>query len=139
MIKRIGHFFNGWGGLAVWLALVGILAFYPSTSPKGVALLTGAQIFILVTLASNWNLIGGMTGYVDFGHAVFFGIGAYVMGILVTRIDGYIQFAPHLGFWQAIPFAGIIAPSLNAHRSAHPAAERPLLFHCHARHVCCHA
>jgi len=109
MTARIGRFFNGWGGLAVWLVLIAILAFFPSTNPKGVALLTGSQIFILVTLASNWNLIGGMTGYVDFGHAVFFGIGAYVMGILVTRIDGYIQFAPHLGFWQALPFAGIIA------------------------------
>ena len=35
-------------------------------------LFTLIQLFILITLASNWNLIGGMTGYVDFGHTVFF-------------------------------------------------------------------
>lgn len=109
MSQRIGRFFNGWGGLLLWLALIALLALYPLSNPKGIALLTATQIFILVTLASNWNLIGGMTGYVDFGHAVFFGIGSYVMGILVTRMDGYILFAPHWGFWQAIPFAGVVA------------------------------
>jgi len=109
MTKRLGRFFNGWGGLVVWLALIAILSLFPFTDPKGVALLTATQVFILVTLASNWNLIGGMTGYVDFGHAVFFGIGAYVMGILATQMQGYILIAPHLGFWPALPFAGIIA------------------------------
>ena len=38
------------------------------------------QLFMLITLASNWNLTGGFTGYVDFGHAVFFGLGAYGTG-----------------------------------------------------------
>lgn len=41
------------------------------------------QMFMLVTLASDWNLTGGFTGYVDFGHAVFFGVGAYGTGILM--------------------------------------------------------
>ena len=62
---------------------------------------------MLVTLASNWNLIGGMTGYVDFGHSVFFGVGAYMMGILVTQAP--LVFAPRLSFWQALPIAGLVA------------------------------
>ncbi len=43
------------------------------------------QMFMLITLASNWNLTGGFTGYVDFGHAVFFGIGAYGTGIFMNQ------------------------------------------------------
>jgi branched-chain amino acid transport system permease protein len=41
---------------------------------------------MLITLASNWNLTGGFTGYVDFGHAVFFGLGAYGTGIMMTKL-----------------------------------------------------
>jgi branched-chain amino acid transport system permease protein len=44
------------------------------------------QMFMLVTLASNWNLTGGFTGYIDFGHAVFFGLGAYGTGILMSKL-----------------------------------------------------
>lgn len=45
------------------------------------------QLFMLVTIASSWNLTGGFTGYVDFGHAVWFGFGAYGTGILMAKQD----------------------------------------------------
>jgi branched-chain amino acid transport system permease protein len=101
------HFFKRWGGLVFWLLLIALLAIYPYIGMSSLALFTATQVFILVTLASNWNLIGGMTGYVDFGHAVFFGIGAYVMGILVTQVP--MAFSPGLSFWQALPLAGVAA------------------------------
>ncbi len=99
--------FRRWGGLVLWLLLLVALAIYPYTGVTGSALFTATQVFVLVTLASNWNLIGGMTGYVDFGHAVFFGLGAYSMGILVTRVP--LAFSPEMGFWQALPLAGLVA------------------------------
>jgi len=43
------------------------------------------QMFMLVILTSNWNMIGGYTGYIDFGHAVFFGLGAYGTGVLMAK------------------------------------------------------
>ncbi len=43
------------------------------------------QMLMLVTLASNWNFISGLTGYIDFGHTAFFGLGAYSTGILMTK------------------------------------------------------
>lgn len=97
----------GWTGLVLWLLLLLLLALYPYTGVSSVALFVGSQIFVLVTLASNWNLIGGMTGYVDFGHAVFFGIGAYIMGILVTGTP--LLISPEWGFWQALPASGAAA------------------------------
>ncbi len=98
---------SGWGQLILWLLLVLLLALYPYTGVSSLALFIGSQVFVLVTLASNWNLIGGMTGYVDFGHAVFFGIGAYVMGILVTPSPFLIS--PEWSFWQALPVSGVAA------------------------------
>ncbi len=52
------------------------------------------QLFMLVTLASNWNMTGGFTGYIDFGHAVFFGLGAYGTGIMMAKVG--LPFGPSL-------------------------------------------
>ncbi|MDJ0713598.1 MAG: branched-chain amino acid ABC transporter permease [Prochloraceae cyanobacterium] len=100
-------FLKKWGGLILWILLLGFLALYPYTKVSGIQLFSATQVFMLVTLASNWNLIGGMTGYIDFGHTVFFGVGAYMMGILVTQAP--LAFAPRLSFWQALPIAGLVA------------------------------
>jgi branched-chain amino acid transport system permease protein len=41
------------------------------------------QLLMMVALAQAWNLISGMTGYISFGHAAFFGIGAYAGALLL--------------------------------------------------------
>jgi branched-chain amino acid transport system permease protein len=41
-------------------------------------------MFTSVGVAINWNLTGGFTGYVDFGHAVWFGLGAYSTAIMMS-------------------------------------------------------
>lgn len=111
--KRVERFSRGWGAFVAWLVLIVFLFAFPYTgiireknALMGV-LQTLSQLFVLITLASNWNLIGGMTGYVDFGHAVFFGVGAYVLGVLVTTSGNVLFFAPGLSFWGALPFAGV--------------------------------
>ena len=40
-------------------------------------------IFVLMfaTMSSAWNLVGGFAGYPSLGHAAFFGIGAYAIGL----------------------------------------------------------
>ena len=43
-------------------------------------------LFMWVALASSWNLLSGYTGYVSFGHAGFFGVGAYTAAILIWRL-----------------------------------------------------
>ncbi len=42
--------------------------------------------FIWVIIGSSWNLLAGYTGQVSFGHAIFFGVGAYTAGILATKL-----------------------------------------------------
>jgi branched-chain amino acid transport system permease protein len=58
-------------------------------------------------LASAWNIVGGYSGYISLGHAAFFGIGAYAIGIIFTHIsigDGYRPFyvLPLVGIGVAI-------------------------------------
>lgn len=61
-------------------------------------LFTLTLMFTAVGVAVNWNLTGGFTGYVDFGHAVWFGIGAYTTAILVSLQSN----GPQVG-WLPLP------------------------------------
>lgn len=40
-----------------------------------------------VVIGSSWNLLAGYTGQVSFGHAIFFGVGAYTAGLCVTKLE----------------------------------------------------
>ena len=51
-------------------------------------------VFMLVTLASSINIIMGYTGYVSFGHIVFFGLGGY-FGFYLMQVQGW-HFIPAL-------------------------------------------
>ncbi len=45
-------------------------------------------VFMLVTLASSINIIMGYTGYVSFGHIVFFGLGGY-FSFYLMQVQGW--------------------------------------------------
>lgn len=45
------------------------------------------QIFIFAIFAMSYDLLLGYTGIVSFGHAMFFGIGAYSTAIFLNRMD----------------------------------------------------
>ncbi len=61
-------------------------------------LFTLTLMFTAIGVAVNWNLTGGFTGYVDFGHAAWFGIGAYTTAILMSLQSN----GPQIG-WSPIP------------------------------------
>jgi branched-chain amino acid transport system permease protein len=43
------------------------------------------MFMLFATLSQAWNLIGGYAGQVSFGHATFFGIGAYAALVLLKK------------------------------------------------------
>ncbi|MBN1967461.1 MAG: branched-chain amino acid ABC transporter permease [Anaerolineae bacterium] len=45
------------------------------------------QLFVFAILAMSYNLMFGFTGVVSFGHALFFGMGAYTVGIGVKHLS----------------------------------------------------
>jgi len=86
-----------------WLVLL------PSLGAGDSTLFTMTLMFTSVAVAINWNLTGGFTGYVDFGHAVWFGLGAYVTAILMS-----LQ-ADSLGIgWPPVPAIVIGASAAGA-------------------------
>jgi len=62
-------------------------------------------VLIWVIIGSSWNLLAGYTGQVSFGHAAFFGIGAYTAGILHIKLA--------LSPWWGIAFGGFSAVILG--------------------------
>jgi len=66
------------------LAILPILAFLliPIAAADNRFVTTLAFIFIVyTTVALSWNIIGGMAGQLNLGHAAFFGLGAYSMAV----------------------------------------------------------
>lgn len=45
----------------------------------------GIIIFLHIIFGLSWNLLGGYTGQISFGHAMFLGMGAYTTMIMVTK------------------------------------------------------
>jgi branched-chain amino acid transport system permease protein len=59
-------------------------------------------------LGQSWNLLGGYTGQVSFGHAAFFGIGAYTTGIMVKS-----GLSPATAWWGLL-LGGLAAAAASA-------------------------
>ncbi len=65
----------------------------------------GIMVFQAATLGQAWNILGGMGGQFSFGHAAFFGAGAYTTAILQLRfgVDAWS------GFFAAILAGAVVA------------------------------
>jgi branched-chain amino acid transport system permease protein len=77
-------------GVVFWAAIVGIfLAGVASTKIFDTAFFffAGYAILQATIMAVAWNILGGFTGYVNFGSAGFFAIGAYTSVALSKAID----------------------------------------------------
>ena len=82
-----------------------LLAGPPFLSPYWIGLLT--QMVILAILAMSLDLLLGYTGLPSLGHAGFFGVAAYGVGILSTTY--------HAGFWVSVAgglLTGIVLAAL---------------------------
>ncbi|TPG44794.1 branched-chain amino acid ABC transporter permease [Roseomonas nepalensis] len=66
------------------LMLLGLLALAPLVASNA-ALNFLLSSLIVALAAQGWNLLGGYAGQLSFGHAAFFGTGAYATAILQLR------------------------------------------------------
>jgi branched-chain amino acid transport system permease protein len=78
-----------WTG-AVALIVIVVLAMFPYIVYSGTTAIL-VQAFIVLTLASMWNLLAGYAGLVSVGQQVFVGLGAYF--VLIVAINGLSPFA----------------------------------------------
>ena len=78
----------------------------PALTSSGVVLNFVMTALYACLLAQAWNILGGFGGQFSFGHALFFGTGAYAQAML--QIDG------HLNAWVALPLACLAGATVGA-------------------------
>jgi len=77
---------------AVWLTLIAGLLLLPLFAEDFTLTLT-VEILILSLFAASLHFIMGPGGMVSFGHAAYFGLGAYGAALLVTWLDTPMELA----------------------------------------------
>lgn len=94
---------KAWRSIGIWviLALVLLAGLWPVLTKSAANREVVFTVLLSVVLASSLNIILGYTGYVSFGHVVFFGLGGYV-GLYLMNVQ-------HLPLWLAILGGGLVA------------------------------
>src|SRR5438309_7608125 len=67
------------------VAVVALLATVPLLTSSNVVLNFMVVALLIALVGQGWNVLGGYGGQYSFGHAAFFGTGAYVSAILQVR------------------------------------------------------
>lgn len=103
LIKRFG--FEGYTGVII----LAFLAVFPLFAPIFRVELMG-KFIVFIIFAIALDLIWGYTGLLSLGHAVFFGLGGYILAISYSIQNGPPQFMTRFGFTD-IPL--ILKPLIN--------------------------
>lgn len=67
--------------------LLAIFIVLPFVNDSRTLLILLTQIFIFGILAMSYDILLGYTGIVSFGHAMFFGIGAYTTAVMLKQME----------------------------------------------------
>lgn len=86
------------------LVCIALVAIRLPPSMGDVLLLT----FLFAGLGLAWNIAGGYAGLISFGHAAFFGVGAYTSTILFVHFN----VTPWIGIWCGALLAGLFGAVL---------------------------
>ena len=84
-----------------WALVVLVAAFFVPAMGSRFYTFVASDVAIWALFATSLNLLVGYTGLVSFGHAAYFGIGAYTTGLLMKKLG--------VPFLLAFPAAGVVA------------------------------
>ncbi len=95
-----------------WLISAIILALLPLVFPTGTGLSVLSLMGIAIIFALSFNMMLGQTGMLSFGHAVYFGLGAYftihfINWAIATRAPIPLPLIPIVGGFAGLFFACI--------------------------------
>ncbi len=81
------------------LAAIAVLALVPAITTSNVVLNFLVMTLLIALAGQGWNVLGGYGGQYSFGHAAFFGTGAYAAAILQMRygVNAWAAFALAIG------------------------------------------
>jgi len=100
--------------LYVRLALLAAWVLLPAVVPSYQMLDLALKIALFATLAASYDVVIGYTGIVSFGHAMFFGFGAYAVALAVGRLGASTYGHLLLGFAAGIVISGVLAVVVGA-------------------------
>ena len=80
-----------------FIALLGLPLIHQDPYIVRIVILTS----IFAILAASWDLLSGFTGQMNFGHALFFGVGAYSSAL--------INLHAHIPPWGSVPLGAVVA------------------------------
>lgn len=75
-----------WNNLFLGMMVI-VLVIFPFVSESRTWMILLTQIFIFSILAMSYDILLGYTGIVSFGHAMFFGMGAYTTAVMLKNIE----------------------------------------------------
>jgi branched-chain amino acid transport system permease protein len=83
---------------------VALLALVPAVTASNVVLNFLVTALLVALVGQGWNLLGGYGGQYSFGHAAFFGPGAYVTAVLQVRygINAWLGFVVAIAVGAAV-------------------------------------
>ena len=84
MLNRLCAFFEKNKRISLMI-IFAFAVIYPFLFPSAFAIRMGTLCMMNIVMALSLNLMLGMLGYISFGHAGFWGIGAYTAAILVKN------------------------------------------------------
>jgi branched-chain amino acid transport system permease protein len=96
------------------LAVLAALALVPVVVPSFQVLDLALKIALFGTLVASYDVLIGYTGIVSFGHAMFFGLGAYTVGLSLGRFGAATYGHLALGFAIAVVVAAVLAFVIGA-------------------------
>ena len=92
-----------WGGLSgPILVLLGLGSLLVPVLAGRFWIEVGTEILVLGLFAMSFNLIYGYMGQISFGHAAFFGLGAYATAIMFREFTGGTEEITILQFFAAL-------------------------------------
>jgi branched-chain amino acid transport system permease protein len=89
----------------LWLVLLAALVLAPLAVTSGRWIEFMELTLFIAVLGQGWNILGGYGGQYSFGHALFFGTGAYIQALLQFKFG----FSPWLALWFAIAGSVLVA------------------------------
>ena len=96
------------------LACLVVIAAVPLVAPSFQVLDLAAKIAIFAALAASFDVVLGYTGIVSFGHAMFFGFGAYGLALALGKLGGQTYGHLALGFGAAMAVSALVAVLVGA-------------------------
>ncbi len=79
---------RGWARTGLWLAVAAVFLVLPHLFPSGTGLTTMSLMAIMIIFALSYNMLLGQTGMLSFGHAVYYGLGGFLVVHAMNAIIG---------------------------------------------------